>query len=161
MRERISSWRRELKGGYNTYTLASIYITHKLYSTLGHLDPCVSLVTTGYYMHIYKSTIRYIFCKWSVHLIYITSTYLYPIPHYTLNHTAYPHTSHTLTLLPRLVIVWVHTSSYPHAGDQWTTRVHLLVCVSWVVMDTMNLPKYSRSRINARGSEAGRGWTIK
>ena len=66
---------------------------HKLYNTQ-HLDLCVTSDHHHmYHMHICKIPLSH-HCTWSVHLIYITSTYLYPIPPYTLNHTAYPHTSH-------------------------------------------------------------------
>ncbi len=58
----------------NTWTLGSLlyhYSDHHIYTTC---------TCTKVYTHL---------CTWSVHLIYITSTYLYPIPHYTLNHIAY------------------------------------------------------------------------
>ncbi len=106
----------------------------------------VSLVTTTFIPH---TSTKYPYhthlCTWSVHLIYTTSTYLYPIPHY-INHTAYPHTSHTLTHHSSPTALPACDSVSPYIlpsslGGQWTTRVHLLVCVGWVVMDTMHHPK--------------------
>ncbi len=48
-----------------------------------------------------------------------------------------------LTLLPwlsRIMIVWVYNIHHPHFGDQWTTRVHLLVCVVRIVMHVYYAP---------------------
>ena len=46
--------------------IASIYITqhiHKLYSTLGHLDPCVSLVTTTFIPHAHVRKYTHIYVR--------------------------------------------------------------------------------------------------
>ena len=77
---------------YNYYTLPQFHYTTNSQTVLNTWT-LVSLVTTTFIpQHIYKIPLSHTSLYMiSIHLIYTTSSYLYPTPHYTLNHTAYPH----------------------------------------------------------------------
>ncbi len=98
---------------YNYYTLPQFHYTKNSQTVLNTWTLVLLVTTTFIPQHIYKIPLSHTSLYMiSIHLIYTTSSYLYPTPHYTLNHTAYPHMhiSHPHSSLTTL-LAYIYSSS--------------------------------------------------